>query len=258
MAMRAAGAVAPMAVVEAALVAGAPGTEAALLAAITAEQDRCMVGRAEGCLEADRKVWAADRHPVARSVVPFTGEPILRRGGIRWADHLLAELRRDEVKRGEVKLEDRGAGRAVQGHAAERKVAAGPKCGLRWQMASGTRSVAATEARLEAPTQRSRGDLMGMVALAGARNFSVAEALADSVAGVADSAGVVVGDIRATGSALAAGAADGDSVSAGESGGILIGRSIRILIGTVCGGAIRMDISGRRTFIRTRTRLQQV
>jgi hypothetical protein len=78
------------------------------------------------------------------------------------------------------------------------------------------------------------------------------------VAGMAVGAGAVAGDIPATGSALAAGAADGDSAMAGESAGILIGRSIRILIGIVCGGAIHTGTSGSLISTLTRIRVQPV
>lgn len=88
-----------------------------------------------------------------------------------------------------------------------------------------------------------------MLALAGVRNSSTA-ALADSAAGV------VVGDIPATDSASAAGAADGDLALAGESAGILIGHSIRIRIGIACGGAIPTATSARQ--ISTRTRISPV
>lgn len=74
-----------------------------------------------------------------------------------------------------------------------------------------------------------------------------------AVAGVAAGAGAGAGDIPDTGSALAAGAADLDSALAGELGGIRIGRSIHIHIGTTCGGAIPMGILGRLISIRMRT-----
>lgn len=72
--------------------------------------------------------------------------------------------------------------------------------------------------------------------------------------GVAASAGAEGGDIRATVLALAAGDAGGDLDSDGELGGTRTGRFIRTPTGTVCGGAILMDISGRRAiFTRTLT-----
>ena len=88
-------------------------------------------------------------------------------------------------------------------------------------------------------------DDLAAAALAEARN-SFAEDLAGSAGGVG-------GDIPALGLDSAAGAADGDSGLGGGLGGTRTGRFIRILIGIVCGGATRMDITDPDTFIRTLT-----
>lgn len=76
---------------------------------------------------------------MARGAVPLTVAPILRRDGIRWADRLLDELRREEVK-----LEDPAAWLADPVHAAEWQVAAERRRALHWRTVSGTRSAALT------------------------------------------------------------------------------------------------------------------
>jgi hypothetical protein len=115
---------------------------------------------------------------------------------------------------------------------------------LRWLTGSGTRLEELTEARVR--VWALVVDDLAAAALAEARN-SFAEDLAGSAAGG------VGGDIPALGLDSAAGAADGDSGLGGGLGGIRTGRFIRILIGIVCGGATRMDIMDRDTFIRTLT-----
>jgi hypothetical protein len=115
----------------------------------------------------------------------------------------------------------------------------------RWLTGSGTHLEELTEARTR-PWASAGMDALAADVLAAGRNSS-AEDLAGSVAGGE------VGDFRAMGLDLAAGAADGDSGLAGGSGGILIGRCIRILIGVVWAGAIRMGITDRGMFIRTLT-----
>ena len=112
---------------------------------------------------------------------------------------------------------------------------------LRWLTGSGTRLEELTEARVR--LWALVVDDLAAAALAEARN-SFAE---DSAAGG------VGGDIPALGLDSAAGAADGDLGLGGGLGGTRTGRFIRILIGIVCGGATRMDITVRDTFIRTLT-----
>jgi hypothetical protein len=66
-------------------------------------------------------------------------------------------------------------------------------------------------------------------------------------------AGVAVGAIPPSDSAGDAGGADGDSVSAGATVGLPIGRSILILTGIASGGLIRISIPRRLTSIPIRT-----
>jgi hypothetical protein len=93
----AAGVAAFMAAGTEASMAAASGAKADLLARITADRGRCIVDRGEGCLEGDRKVWAANRHPVARSVAPLMGALILRRDGTRWEALLRDDRHLDEL-----------------------------------------------------------------------------------------------------------------------------------------------------------------
>jgi hypothetical protein len=99
------------------------------------------------------------------------GAPILRRDGIRWADHLRDERQRDAVKpdavkpdavkRDEAKREGPAAWRAPLERAV-RWMAVAQQCAPHWLTVSGTHLVAVlaatTEVRLEAPTRRLRRD----------------------------------------------------------------------------------------------------
>lgn len=86
-------------------VAAALDAKAGRLAAIAAEKGRCMAGRAEkcmggravGCMEADRKAWAANRRGVIWDAARLMGARILRRDGIRSADHRVDVLRPDDL-----------------------------------------------------------------------------------------------------------------------------------------------------------------
>jgi|ERR1700723_430458 len=114
-----------------------------------------------------------------------------------------------------------------------------------WLTGSGTRLEELTEARTR-PWASVEMDALAADVLAAGRNFSAVD-LGGSAAGA------VGGDFPALDLDLAAGVADGDLGLGGGLDGIRTGRSIRILIGIVCGGATRMDITGPGTFIRTLT-----
>lgn len=174
-------------------------------------------------LAAAPQAWAAN-HRAAPDAALNTGALTPRLDGIRSADPAQAVMAQ---KAHRVRV-------AGPQHEEQTKPAAEP-CTPHLLTASGIRSVDRTLQSEAALTSAAMPNSLTLALEAGA-----------AAVGAAALDGGAAGDIRATVSASAAGDAVGDMGLAGASAGIRIGRSIPILIGTACGGAILTATSAHR------------